>query len=354
MKRLNLRVINEDQRETAIIATNLLTAPPVHMLAAVFEQCPDCIKIITPDGYLRYMNYNGRCAMGIDDLARYIGKPWWSLWPEEAENLIKGALDVANSGRGSTFTAVCLTAKGQPKWWDVRVSPVVDEHGTVTSIVSISRDVTNTVKDRERLETMALEMRHRMRNAYTLSGALATAAARDEPASHDFAQSLTRRYAILAAVQGKLLDLSTKTTLRQILTEIGESVAMFGRSVAIAEMPDAQIGEDAARAIALILGELATNSIKHGAMNVGGSVSITSAKTRDELVIEWHETKPDAPDMPHPSGNGSGLTLMKRMASSLNGSLTYDWTASGLSARLSLPYPPAAEMAGQTAVGSAA
>ena len=72
------------------------------------------------------------------------------------------------------FEAFCPTAKGEPRWWDVTVSPLRDEHGELRGLISISRDVSADVRARELRETTAAEMKHRLRNAYALTSAIVT------------------------------------------------------------------------------------------------------------------------------------------------------------------------------------
>ncbi|WP_051888713.1 response regulator [Caballeronia sordidicola] len=111
---------------------------------SVLNGSTDCIKILRLDGTLEFMNANGICLMEIDDFAPLKGKPWASLWPEESRHLLADAIDNARHGRPSRFEALCPTAKGTPKYWDVSVAPV-NEPGGVEWFVSISRDITERV-----------------------------------------------------------------------------------------------------------------------------------------------------------------------------------------------------------------
>jgi signal transduction histidine kinase/DNA-binding response OmpR family regulator len=111
---------------------------------SVLNGSTDCIEILRLDGTLEFMNANGICLMEIDDFAPLKGKPWASLWPEESRHLLVAAMDGARQGRHSRFEAVCPTAKGTPKYWDISVSPVTGPGG-LEWFVSISRDITERV-----------------------------------------------------------------------------------------------------------------------------------------------------------------------------------------------------------------
>jgi signal transduction histidine kinase/DNA-binding response OmpR family regulator len=69
------------------------------------------------------------------------GKSWAALWPEESRYLLTDAIENARQGHPSRFEALCRTAKGTPKYWDVSVSPV-NGPGGAEWFVSISRDIT--------------------------------------------------------------------------------------------------------------------------------------------------------------------------------------------------------------------
>jgi signal transduction histidine kinase/CheY-like chemotaxis protein len=130
---------------------------------SVLNGSTDCIKIVKPDGTLEFMNANGICLMEIDDFAPFRGKSWVSLWPAESRVLLSDAINNALRGNHSRFEALCPTAKGTPKYWEVTVSPVKGQTG-VEWLVSISRDITERVLNLRSLDT-ALQEQKRLSEA---------------------------------------------------------------------------------------------------------------------------------------------------------------------------------------------
>lgn len=118
----------------------------------VLEASADCIKIILPDGTLDYMNARGLYAMEIESLSTIRGRSWASLWPPEGREGAEQALDRALSNRSARFTGFCPTVTGKSKWWDVVVTPIKDEHGAITRLLSISRDITNERETSQQLK----------------------------------------------------------------------------------------------------------------------------------------------------------------------------------------------------------
>jgi PAS domain S-box-containing protein len=107
-----------------------------------FESSPDCIKVLDARGTILSMNKNGQCLMEIDDFNSICGSYWPDLWPQQSHETIHSAYDVARAGGTGHFVAFCPTAKGTPKWWDVRVTPIRGAGAELDGFLSVSRDVT--------------------------------------------------------------------------------------------------------------------------------------------------------------------------------------------------------------------
>ena len=126
---------------------------------SIFENSPDCVKILDIDGSLMAMNVNGQCVMEIDDFGAVCGAMWPSLWPEASRDHVHQALATARNGGIGHFEALCPTAKGTLKWWDVLVSPLLGGHGSLQGLLSISRDITQQREADERERKLATKLR---------------------------------------------------------------------------------------------------------------------------------------------------------------------------------------------------
>lgn len=121
---------------------------------SIFENSPDCVKIIELDGTLYSMNSNGLAIMEVDDFDDYAGKKWIDFWQGDENEIAYQAVEMARNGKTANFTGFCLTAKGTPKWWDVSVAPIFDATGEPTRLIATLRDVTERrtgEQERERL-----------------------------------------------------------------------------------------------------------------------------------------------------------------------------------------------------------
>ena len=91
------------------------------------------------------------------------------------------------------------------------------------------------------------------------------------------------------------------------------------------------VGEGAATALSLIFHELATNSVKYGALSVDtGILDVSGTTDEDEVTLTW--TERGGPLVEPPNGSeGYGSKLLNRSVSGqLGGTISYDWSEKGV------------------------
>ena len=133
---------------------------------SVLEASPDCLKIIDNDGKLEYMNAKGCELLEVDDFSVLVGTDWGALWPADNKSAVIGALTAARDGHSVRFESFATTAKGTFKWWDVLVSPILDDRGETLRIFAASRDIT----ERKRADARLRESRARLAHAADAAG----------------------------------------------------------------------------------------------------------------------------------------------------------------------------------------
>ncbi len=258
-------------------------------LASVLAQSIDCVKLLGTDGSVQWMNVNGLCAMEISDFESVRDTEWALLWPREARGQIADGLAKARAGEAARFDAYCPTASGSPKWWNVTISPVSDGDGRAAGFLAISRDVTEIQLAREAIEVVAAELRHRLKNTYTMIGSLLIGFARGTPGCESFARDMQARLISLSAAQSLFSAHDAPCELSALITALVSPFATPGCQMDIARIPQIDVAQPQADAIALVLGEMAVNSAKYGAVAHGGSVSIGTTCSGGQLSITWDE-----------------------------------------------------------------
>jgi two-component sensor histidine kinase len=211
------------------------------------------------------------------------------------------------------------------------------------TMFGIFLDVTGRKQAEEGHELLAGEMGHRVKNLLAIASALTAITSRSATTPKDMALELTERLTALgrahdlvrplpngqggAALLGDLLSL--------LLAPYDDLGAFSGRiRVAVERMG---IGEKAATSLALIVHELATNSMKYGALSAPeGTLDVSSASSGDRITLTWVER--GGPTVEAPEGRtGFGSQLVKRSISGqLGGSIDYDWSKGGLIVTLSM------------------
>ena len=121
----------------------------------------DCIKVLDLDGKLAFMSEGGMRVMEVSDFNAIQGCPWPDFWQNQGNVEARAAIANARQGLHARFQGAAQTMKGNRKWWDVQVTPMLDANGLPEKILCISRDITATREAEERLRQLneSLEQR---------------------------------------------------------------------------------------------------------------------------------------------------------------------------------------------------
>jgi two-component sensor histidine kinase len=202
-------------------------------------------------------------------------------------------------------------------------------------------DVTGRKQAEEGSELLAGEMSHRVKNLLAIAAGLTRITSRSAGSVKEMTGQLTRRLTSLGrahdlvrplpGAQGKAALLGD---LMAILLSPYEDMAAFSGRIRVA-VPRMGVGENTASTLAMVVHELATNSVKHGALSMDtGSLDLSGRTEEDEVHLIWSETGgPQIDHAPEMTGFGSRMVL-RSVSGQLGGSLSYDWQPSGLVATL--------------------
>lgn len=198
-------------------------------------------------------------------------------------------------------------------------------------------DVTGRKQAEEGHELLAGEMSHRVKNLLAIAAGLTRMTSRSAITIEDMARGLTERLMSLgrahdlvrplpggqgtAALMGDLLSV--------LLAPYDDQGAFAGR-IRVA-VPRMGVGERTAMALALVIHELATNSVKHGALSTdAGTLDISGTLDESDMVLTWAESGGPAIGAP-PVMDGFGSKMLSRsLSQQFDGALSYDWKPTGL------------------------
>ena len=211
------------------------------------------------------------------------------------------------------------------------------------TMFGIFLDVTGRKQAEEGHELLAGEMSHRVKNLLAIAAGLAEITSRSTATTTDMARELSQRLTALGRAhdlvrplpggQGKAALLGD--LLSVLLAPYDDLGAFSGRiRVAVERMG---VGEVAATSLALVVHELATNSLKYGALSAeAGTLDVSSTSEGGEISVVWMEQGgPAVISLPERAGFGSKLVDLS-VSRQLGGSIDYDWSKGGLTATLRL------------------
>ncbi len=214
-----------------------------------------------------------------------------------------------------------------------------NDNGIVERVMlGVFLDVTERKKAEEARELLTGEMSHRVKNLFAIASALTAIAARSAATTTEMARDLTQRLTALGRAHDLVRPVPGQADERAAL--LGDLLAVllapYGQAHPVGEhirivVPELRVGESAATTLALIVHELATNSIKYGALSVAsGTLHVACTTDGDEIVVVWTERNGPPPARSSgPGGFGSRL-LAQSVSGQLGGSIAYEWPGEGV------------------------
>jgi two-component sensor histidine kinase len=212
------------------------------------------------------------------------------------------------------------------------------DEGIVKRIMfGIFIDVTGRKQAEEGNELLAGEMSHRVKNLLAIASGLTAITSRSAKTTSDMARELTHRLTALGRAHDLVRPLPGQEGKAALLGDLisvllapYDDMGAFSGRVRVS-VPRMGVGEAAATTLALVFHELATNSLKYGALSsAAGTLDVACAAHGSDIVVVW--TERGGPPVVAPTGDGGfGSKLVQRgMAAQLGGSIAADWQQDGV------------------------
>lgn len=214
-----------------------------------------------------------------------------------------------------------------------------DDEGMVHGIMfGIFIDVTGRKQAEESRELLAGEMSHRVKNLLTIASGLTAITSRSTSTTNDMARELTQRLTALGRAHDLVRPVPGQTAaatallgdLLTVLLAPYDDLGAFSGRIRVS-VPRMSVGESSATILALIIHELATNSLKYGALSAEtGTLDVSCSAQNDVVTIVWTESGGPLVEPPA-TAPGYGSRLVERSVTGhLRGSIAYDWSKDGL------------------------
>jgi two-component sensor histidine kinase len=212
-----------------------------------------------------------------------------------------------------------------------------DDEGIVGRIMfGVFIDVTERKMAEEGRELLAGEMSHRVKNLFAIAAALTQIASRSAATTEEMARDITQRLNALGQahelIRPSLSDQKKALNLSELLAALlaaYDDRGVIGDRIRV-DVPEVLVGEASITTVALVIHELATNSIKYGSLSsTNGTVDISCSVEGRDAIIVW--TEKGGPPLTVPRGQaGFGSKLVHAsLSSQLGGCITFQWLAEG-------------------------
>ena len=257
------------------------------------------------------------------------------IHPADQER-VRAAFTATRSVAGSYEIDFRICLATEIRWISAR-GRGADDGMADGAMFGIFLDVTGRKQAQEGSELLAGEMSHRVKNLLAIATGLTQITGRSAKSVEGMTGDLTQRLTALGRAHDLVRPLSGEQGTAALLGDLisillapyDETAAFSGR-IRVA-VPRMGVGEKTATALAMVVHELATNSLKYGALSVdAGFLDISSTPDGEFICLIWAETGgPALSDVPDLKGFGSRLTE-RTVSGQLGGSLSYDWQPTGL------------------------
>lgn len=228
-----------------------------------------------------------------------------------------------------------LTTASDVRWISARGQGNEGDAAT-KKMTGIFLDVTGRKQAEEGHELLAGEMSHRVKNLLALAAGLTNMTSRATETKEEMAKQLTQRLTALGRAHELVRPLPDGQGSAALLGDLFtvllapyDDVGAFAGRIRVA-VPRMGLGEKSATSLALVIHELATNSLKYGALsNDAGLLDISGTVVDDDIEIVWNEHGGERVEKASSEGYGSKL-VQRTITGQLGGSIDYDWIDGGV------------------------
>ncbi len=225
-----------------------------------------------------------------------------------------------------------------------------DPSGDITRVTGTILDITERKLTEQRQQLLMAELDHRVKNMLANVSAIARLSSRRAASVEAFVAALDGRIQAISKAHGLIRQRSWNgAELRELVTLLLSAFQSEVTGNIVVDGPDVQITPRAAQSIALVVHELATNAVKHGALSMpSGKVTMSwsgiAAHPQAHLRLIWRET--GGPEVSKPVRSGFGLTVLKSVASELGATIDSAFERQGLVCTIEGPFAGDVETVG--------
>ncbi len=233
-----------------------------------------------------------------------------------------------------------ITKKDGSIGWILARGLATYENGQAVRLTGISLDITERKAAEAHQKLLLDELNHRVKNTLAIVQSIALQTARHSAGPEDFNRALIARIDALASAHDLLTEASWQSaSLGEVIRRtLAPRATGSGAGWAVREGPALRLAPNAAVTLNLVFHELASNSVRYGALSSpDGRVEVVWAvEAPGVVVIDWRET--GGPPVLVPTRRGFGSRLIEEgLPREMGGEATLTFAPSGLTCQIRTP-----------------
>lgn len=305
----------------------------LRQLARLVELSHEAILVRSPDSGILLWNRGCEDIYGYSQ-AEALGKNTHTLL-KTSTTLSEEQLEDMLRTEGSWSGEVERVAKdGTKVWIDCRKQ--VLRTGDNFVILETDHDITGRKKADAMRNLLVAELNHRVKNTLAIVQSIASQTARASNSKEEFVASFTGRLQSLSYAHNVLTDRNwASARVHDLVASQIQVVVSDTKRVSISG-PDVDLPPQLSLQLTLMLHELATNAVKHGALSgTRGAIDVTwdvVGGQEPKLALTWTEDSGRA--ITQPTSRGFGFSLIERSARLPHIDATIEFSEHGLTCRV--------------------
>lgn len=271
--------------------------------------------------------------------------PTYEIWaervhPEDREECDRKIAEAMASGEDYVHEYRVVHRNGDVRWVSARGRFLFGEDGKAVRMLGAMIDITQRRREEEWQRLLVAELQHRVRNLIGMVRSVARLSAPSHRNVDDYVDHLIGRLQAMGRTQSTL----TRSPGRSVdLAELVREELMVHAvqpEMAHVDGPEVALSPHAAEIVTLAIHELATNSVKYGALGDTGYIRIMWSTEEKEgktwVSLRWQETAPRGPTKNNRKGFGRRL-IEERVPYELEGAGRFTVHDTGMLAELEFP-----------------
>ena len=262
------------------------------------------------------------------ELEEIVGTYVFDAFPESNDRVgsMKAVFEETLAGKPVTISEIPfrITIDGvvREQWWTASHARLENRNDGKVYLIQFTENVTEQVKMRNMRNALLGELQHRVGNIFTIISAIARQTSRVSETVPEFLKNFEERLKAFIRVNRQLAgDREGLQSMRDVIDDQLSAHAKEAQERITIEGPEYPLSMMQAQAISMAIHELATNSIKYGALGQAeGALSISwDLLPRNGCLLRWKEEGIENVEASEKSGYGTML-LNTIIPSQLDGS----------------------------------